>query len=214
MASDGLRWQHAAVPSEHPLNSEPHPLTPLTSQAPPPQWLLRTATIQFYLGPAASGAQPHWHGAAWNWLVHGRKRWWFWPPSEAIYAQSHVRHSVGGSGLGRGRSAHGRNAHGRNADGRNADGRNANGGDGGGDGGHADGSSAERPPRSPLGRPLVCEQRAGEVVLVPELWGHATLNLQPSIGWASELYFDRAYAPTERTRRHARNAPAERTDCR
>ena len=28
-----------------------------------PQWLLRTATIQFYLGPAASGAQPHWHAA-------------------------------------------------------------------------------------------------------------------------------------------------------
>ena len=28
--------------------------------------------------------------------------------------------------------------------------------------------------------------------MLPELWGHATTNLQHSIGWASELHFDRA----------------------
>ena len=47
--------------------------------------MVRTGTIQFYLGPAGSGAQPHWHGSAWNWLVHGRKQWELWPPSEATY---------------------------------------------------------------------------------------------------------------------------------
>ena len=123
-----------------------------------PQWLLRTATIQFYLGPAASGAQPHWHGAAWNWLVHGRKRWYLWPPEEASYAQAHVTHALGAHVLG---------AHTR--------------------------ANCSTPARGRAPSPWVCEQRAGEVLIVPELWGHATLNLRPSIGWASEVYFDRAF---------------------
>lgn len=41
--------------------------------------------------------------------------------------------------------------------------------------------------------PLRCEQRAGDVMVVPEVWGHATFNLEPSIGWATELSFDRSY---------------------
>ena len=40
---------------------------------------------------------------------------------------------------------------------------------------------------------LKCEQGPGEVVVLPHLWGHATRNLQPSIGWVSELNFDRSY---------------------
>ena len=45
----------------------------------------------------------------------------------------------------------------------------------------------------PMRRGLRCEQRAGDVVIVPDLWGHATLNRQPSIGWASETAADRHY---------------------
>ena len=34
------------------------------------EWMVRTQTIQFYLGPAGSGAQPHWHaGSAWKMVV-------------------------------------------------------------------------------------------------------------------------------------------------
>ena len=113
-----------------------------------PQWLLRTATIQFYLGPRASGAQPHWHSEAWNWLAHGLKRWYLWPPADAMYSQSHVTATLGTN---------------RSADGRVVD------------------------------RPLICDQRPGEIMIVPALWGHATVNLQPSIGWASEFVFDRSY---------------------
>ena len=124
-----------------------------------PQWLLRTATIQFYLGGRGSGAQPHWHGAAWNWLAHGRKRWYLWPPHEATYTQHHVAFTTGPL------------------------------------------STTDRATGEPngdaeqilLGRPLVCEQRAGDVLIVPELWGHATVNLRASLGWASEIYFDRSY---------------------
>ena len=33
----------------------------------------------------------------------------------------------------------------------------------------------------------------GDVLVVPAAWGHATLNTQPSIGWASEVDHDRGY---------------------
>ena len=37
------------------------------------------------------------------------------------------------------------------------------------------------------GEPLRCVQRAGEVLLLPPLWGHATVNLAPALGFAAEL---------------------------
>ncbi len=44
------------------------------------------------------------------------------------------------------------------------------------------------------GEPLVCEQMAGEVILVPPLWGHATINQAPALGFATELSAaDRAF---------------------
>ena len=131
------------------------------------QWLLRTATVQFYLGGAFSGAQPHWHGHAWNWLVHGRKRWFLWPPEHAIYTQRHVLETLG-------EQKEQQQPRAMEQQGR---------------------TKGHRPP-GPQTTPsaaLVCEQQAGEVLVVPELWGHATVNLQTSIGWASEMVFDRFY---------------------
>ena len=134
------------------------------------QWLLRTNTIQFYLGDRSSGAQPHWHSAAWNWLVHGRKRWFLWPPSDALYSQRHVEHTVGPQ-------------------------QRTAGADAAGAATTAAATSAKpkraRPPAF-VGKPLQCDQRPGEVIVIPELWGHATVNLARSIGWASEFHFDRA----------------------
>jgi len=43
------------------------------------------------------------------------------------------------------------------------------------------------------GEPLVCVQNAGDVLVVPENWGHATLNLEASIGWATEVRSERAF---------------------
>ena len=117
---------------------------------------LSTRTIQFYLGGAGSGSQPHWHNFAWNFMVHGRKEWWLWPPHEAAYTQRHVSQSL-----------------------RALDAIADADAEGGGTG--------------PMRRALRCEQRAGDVVIVPGLWGHATLNRQPSIGWASETAADRHY---------------------
>ena len=74
------------------------------------------------MGGIGSGAQPHWHGLAWNWLVHGRKEWLLWPPQEATYALRHVLLS-------------------------------------------ADAAANATVP------PLRCTQLAGEVLIVPQLWG-------------------------------------------
>lgn len=122
---------------------------------------LRTSTIQFYMGPAQSGAQPHWHGSAFNWLVHGRKRWLFWPPSDALYTQSHVARALNATALAEPTGRRGRRRFHRR--------------------------------KAAYDEPLLCDQHAGEVVIVPELWGHATYNLEPSLGWASEFFFDRAF---------------------
>jgi hypothetical protein len=42
--------------------------------------------IQFYLGPAGSGAPVHFHGHAVNSLAYGQKKWFLFPPSEAFYS--------------------------------------------------------------------------------------------------------------------------------
>jgi len=36
-------------------------------------------------------------------------------------------------------------------------------------------------------RPLYCTQRAGDILYVPALWGHGTLNTLQSIGVAHEF---------------------------
>jgi oxalate decarboxylase/phosphoglucose isomerase-like protein (cupin superfamily) len=51
--------------------------------------------------------------------------------------------------------------------------------------GEGDDSSEGRGTRSSLARQ--CTQRPGDVLYVPPLWSHATLNLQASIGVAHEF---------------------------
>lgn len=35
-------------------------------------------------------------------------------------------------------------------------------------------------------RPLQCTQRSGDAIYVPYAWGHGILNVETSIGWATE----------------------------
>ena len=41
--------------------------------------------------------------------------------------------------------------------------------------------------------PLRCEQRAGDVMVVPSSWGRAARHDEPTIGWVSEVAFDREH---------------------
>eukprot|EP00008_Paramoeba_atlantica_P003320 CAMPEP_0201476220 /NCGR_PEP_ID=MMETSP0151_2-20130828/1471_1 /ASSEMBLY_ACC=CAM_ASM_000257 /TAXON_ID=200890 /ORGANISM="Paramoeba atlantica, Strain 621/1 / CCAP 1560/9" /LENGTH=787 /DNA_ID=CAMNT_0047856523 /DNA_START=1491 /DNA_END=3851 /DNA_ORIENTATION=- len=42
---------------------------------------------QFYVGDVGSGAPVHFHGAAFNVLAHGLKKWFLFPPSSALYSR-------------------------------------------------------------------------------------------------------------------------------
>lgn len=46
--------------------------------------------VQFALGPEGTGAPPHFHNAAWNGLIWGRKRWWLFPPKNAFFTAAGV----------------------------------------------------------------------------------------------------------------------------
>ena len=110
-----------------------------------PEYLINYDPVltQFNLGPALTGAQPHFHGDAWNGLVYGRKQWFISQPSRAFFARSGQRvidwlatpkklaeltsRATAGS---------------------------------------SDGSVSTQ-------SDLMCVQEAGDIVYVPRLWGHA-----------------------------------------
>jgi len=46
-------------------------------------------SVQFYLGPGGTGAPMHFHRAAYNVLVHGRKLWKMQPPKYAYFSKQH-----------------------------------------------------------------------------------------------------------------------------
>ena len=103
---------------------------------------LSEASVQLAIGGARSGAPLHYHKAALNTLVYGRKQWWLAPPRDAGYSKVPAARWAE-AGPGRYASA---------------------------------------------GRTLLrCEQRAGDVLYLPDFWGHAVLNLQPSVGIATEF---------------------------
>lgn len=54
---------------------------------------LMGARQQFYLGPALSGAQPHFHPTAYNSLVYGAKQWLLWAPQHAFFARNETAFS-------------------------------------------------------------------------------------------------------------------------
>jgi len=108
------------------------------------------ASTQFSLGPPGSGSPLHYHMAAVNTLVFGRKRWTLLPPRDAVYSALPVFewHRAGGVEALR------------------REGRTA----------------------------LECTQRAGDVLYVPDHWGHAVLNLQTSVGFATEVATARGHS--------------------
>ena len=57
-----------------------------------PQWLDNSYIYlkQLILGSKGSGTPPHFHNQAVNVLIYGVKEWYFWKPSKAFFAFSHV----------------------------------------------------------------------------------------------------------------------------
>lgn len=124
-----------------------------------PEYLINYDPVltQFNLGPALTGAQPHFHGDAWNGLVYGRKQWIISRPSRAFFARSGQRAIDWLSTTSKLAFLNTRNDE------------------------DEDGGSAS--PDSDM----LCVQEAGDIVYVPRLWGHAVLNLAQSVGAAVEF---------------------------
>ena len=134
--------------------------------APPPPFLAEllsgpeaSAELQFFLGPAGSGAPVHFHGHAVNVLAYGAKRWFLYPPAAARYskraAQPFARDLHAAAAAAASEEAAAKKER------------------------EDDGASAWEP--------LECVQEAGDLMFVPTLWAHGTLNLKQSIGVAYEL---------------------------
>eukprot|EP00117_Sycon_ciliatum_P046579 scpid45806/ scgid33341/ JmjC domain-containing protein 8; Jumonji domain-containing protein 8 len=66
-----------------PLFKEPDALDPNATH-------ISTQSVQFYVGPALTGAPPHFHNFAWNGLVYGAKRWFIFPPQKSLYSKQPV----------------------------------------------------------------------------------------------------------------------------
>ena len=121
---------------------------------------VKTIAHQLYMGASGSGAPHHFHGAGWNALAWGRKRWFMHPPSRARYSTLHPLASLEAK-LKNAAAADDKHA-GVDVD-VDVD-----------DDDDDDGA-------------LECTQEAGDVMFVPHSWGHAVINLVETIGVAGEL---------------------------
>jgi hypothetical protein len=141
------------------------------------------AGLQFYLGAPASGAHMHYHGAAINLQVWGVKRWAVTHPNSPVTSYSFASGAEFMAGL-RGVE--------EEASSSRVVGRTATTDLGGGQSnGNMDGSGAQLPQQRPAPPPPAEEERvwqftqyAGDLVVLPDNWGHATVNVEASVGAA------------------------------
>ncbi len=178
--------------------------------------------VQFALGPGGSGAVMHYHQPAVNYLAFGSKRWSLLEPAAALYSDIPSRTWVeqfvdGGHGDDEGDGG-GDGSPSRGGDG----GGSSGGGGGSGVFGANGSTSSTRDALSSAAanasassssasaaaaanasaaaaarivsrrRHLQCTQYAGDVLILPLYYGHATLNLQASVGFAFELAYEPA----------------------
>jgi hypothetical protein len=155
---------------------------------------------QMMLGPALSGSMPHFHTPAVNTLVVGEKLWMLAPPSHAEFSSARAAEwfrdvfptrYAGTQGSCGCEDAGGTAA----AAVVSADGAAAPASVGGGVnnnnttmavGAASDGCAAE-PQQQPACTPhVLLQQAAGDVLYVPEHWGHAVLNAMDSFALAIE----------------------------
>jgi hypothetical protein len=142
----------------------------------------RMVLSQFSLGPPLSGAQPHFHGHAVNALVHGIKLWLLFPPALAFFSEmTAIEFFSMLVDKGADRDASLRDAalwwSSIVA--------------------HQDGLSSSMNHQD-TARVMWVIQRSGDVVYVPEFWGHSVLNLVDSVGAAFEFVVSQITKSTDK----------------
>ena len=111
---------------------------------------------QLSISPARAGAHPHFHGAAYNVLMAGLRRWALIPPRSAEFSALHAIAYF--ESLRSGRWQH-----------------------------EADAKAERTHGTAPPEWIDSGVQRRGELLYVPEQWGHATLSLSDSVAVAVEF---------------------------
>lgn len=162
-----------AMGREARLFTEVSQLVPEGLHGPPGAASSAGSMRQLIVGPPLSGAMPHFHGSAVNVLLLGVKLWVIVPPSHAEFAQQHAADwfALGGPfhhrycGCGSGCGGATESQPGASLSGAPADG--------------SDGALNGTPHYLFL-------QGPGDVVYVPQHWGHAVLNLADSVAVAIE----------------------------
>ena len=117
---------------------------------------------QLAIGPAGSGAPPHYHADALNVLVRGRKRWLLWRPRRSFMSTRHPQGLLAQLDEQRQGREHERDREGNQAR-------------------TSPAILRQFEPDAEL------EQEEGDVLYIPEGWGHAVLNMEPSTAIAAEF---------------------------
>ena len=161
-----------------PLLADAFPLVPeflrfesstSTSDSEPVDWTVAPAATQWYLGPPGSGAPIHFHQDAWNALAYGSKRWLLLPPGESRYSSQPILDLLTSSDFASSLMQPEHPAEDSDA-------------------GAGDKDSSTSTHQGPeVAAPLECVQAAGEVMFIPNNWGHAVLNLESVVGVAVEF---------------------------
>ena len=122
-----------------------------------PHWgadLANSPHTQLYLGPAGSGANWHYHNAAWNLLGYGRKLWILTPPQNSAFSTSTPSQTLS--------------------------------------------EEVHALTEQERGGCRLVEQSAGDLLVLPEGWGHLTFNVRASIGIAREFALPSAFVASPR----------------
>ena len=128
------------------------------------------ATRQFAIGPAGSGAPIHYHSFAVNSLFYGAKHWFLFPPAYSIISNQPISEWIEDDekGLGKYRQ--------RSHVVYNAEEEMK-----------ARKKALKTKDFDASFRPYECVQRQGDIMIVPEKWGHGVVNIQESVAVAAEL---------------------------
>ena len=128
---------------------------------------------QWAMGGAGTGAPVHYHNSAWNMLVYGAKKWFLYSPRNSIMSNKQILDFTESDMLEMAARGKVRVKNEQT--------------------GAQNGAQAQyivrdfnRLEQNYSVAPMVCVQTAGDVMIVPEAWGHGVLNIQDSVAVATE----------------------------
>ena len=148
--------------------------------------------FMLHIGPAFSGISPRFHQSSWNALVFGRRKLFLFPPKHAFYSKQHVwdwwkqNRNEATNEQNRNEATNEQNRNeATNEQNRNeaTNEQNRN------EATNEQNRNEANIQQKHTGTVLECTQYPGDVLILPDMWGHAAINLRESIGISSEFIY-------------------------